>query len=260
MASTGANDRAGIGIGGANPSGGSVGGKTFIQPPSSLGPTGNGNTDAPTPAAPAYDWESYLANWGFPPDVVAQLTQIFQSYSDPTQAQAAALAYIRGTPWYAQTFPGIQAGINNGLVNDESSYRAYTNDVNQYYQRFYGRNATSQEISDALTAGTSATDIGNHLQGQANIAAQGPAIQYELGAFDTQGQATQSQLNAYGDQTAGLSNLVGTQLNQRLALAQQKMTRIFNGTTATPALSMLKGGAPQGTSLNPQANAPDISA
>lgn len=261
MASVGSNDRAGIGTGGADPgqsSSGGTGDRTYTSIPN-LGLTGNGNTDAPgTPAT--YDWESYLQNWGFPPDVIAQLTQIFQTYSDPTQAQAAALAYIRGTSWYAQTFPGIQQGINNGLISDESSYRAYTNDVNQYYQRYYGRNATSNEISSALTAGTSATDIGEHLQGQANIAASGPQIQYELGAFDTKGQATTDQLNSYGDQTAGLSNLVGTQLDQRIQLAQQKMQKIFSGTLATPALSMLKGGAPQGTSLNPQANAPDVSA
>lgn len=219
-----------------------------------------GTTATTTPPPITFDWEAYLTNWGFPPDVITQLTKIFSTYSDPSQASAAALAYIRGTPWYTQTFPGIQAGINNGLVSDESSYRAYTNELNQYYQRYYGRNASTQDVSNALTGGKTAAQIGAHFQGQANIAASGNQIQYELGAFDTQGRASTAELNSYGDTSAGLDNLVGTQLQQRLSLAQQKMQRIFSGTLATPALSMLKGAGPQGTSLNPQANAPDVTA
>lgn len=246
--------------------GGSAGGTPYVHvslPPGyGTGPSG-GNWQTVGPQAPTtsttFDWQTYLTNWGFPPDVIAQLTQIFTG-SDVNSDVQRALAYIRGTDWYAQTFPGIQAGINNGLINDESGYRAYTNEVNQYYQRYYGRSATSQEISNALTAGQTATAIGAHFQGQATIAAEGPQLQYELGAFDTQGRATDAELSSYGDQTAGLSNLVGAQLDNRIQLARQKMSRIFSGSLATPSLSVLKGSSLQGSSLNPAANAPDVNA
>lgn len=202
---------------------------------------GDGTSTTP-PTNPPLDWEAYLQNWGFPTDVVAQLTNIFSQYSDPSQASAAALAYIRGTPWYSQTFPGIQAGLSAGLFSDESGYRSYVNDLNQLYQNYYGRQVNGTEVASFLNAGHAASYVGQHLSGQAQLAAEKGQDQYLLGAFDEQGVPNANDLSSYGDYLGGIGNMIGPQLTQRIQKAQQKMQDIFQGTLATPSLSMLNNG------------------
>jgi hypothetical protein len=203
------------------------------------------------------DWHAYLADWGFPPEVVDQLDKIFKTYTDPTQARDAALAYLRGTDWYKQTFPGISNGIKLGLISDEASYRAYVNQVNQMYKSYYGRDVTSAEIANYLNSGLDITRIGNHLQGQALVAANGQDWQTLLGAFDNQGRASDSDLSQYGDFLGGIGNMVGPQLQARLQKAQQRFNRVFQGQLATPSLSVLQGG---GLATTRPSDQPDVAA
>lgn len=215
--------------------------------------------DPPAPTTPPLDWRAYLSNWGFEDADVNELDRIFKTYTDPTQASAAGLAYIRGTQWYAKTFQGIGAGIKAGLFSDEAGYRAYVNDMNQVYRRFYNRDVTTQEVSDFLNNGTNPNAINQHLTGQATVQAQLPDLQYELGAFDSQGRASDAEISAYGDQLGGLGNTIGPKLQDRLDKARQKMATIFQGTLATPSLSMVMG-KPVATSLGTDISKPDTQA
>lgn len=206
--------------------------------PNAGGGGGGGGGDTPAPKAPTtppLDWHQYLTDWGFPTDVVDELDRIFRTYSDANQASGAALAYIRGTQWYSQTFPGIQAGIKSGIISDEAGYRAYTNQLNDLYQRYYNTTVSGQDVANALNQGYSVTHVNQHLAGQAYVAANKNDIQFTLGAFDSQGMATNDQLAGYGDTQGGLDNALGTQLTQRYQAALQRLHGIFQGTLATPA-------------------------
>lgn len=218
---------------------------------------GSGGGSGSTPVVPQLDWSAYLANWGFTPDIINQLTKIFSTYSDPNQASAAALAYVRGTDWYQQTFPGIGTGIKLGLFGDEQGYRSYVNQLDGLYQNYYGRNVTSNEVANYLGAGRDSTFVSNKLQGQSLLAAQQPDIQSELGAFDENGPATSDELSQYGDYLGGIGNMVGPQLQQRLQKAQQRMQTIFQGQLASPSMSVINGKL--GSSLT-AGKTPDIGA
>lgn len=223
-------------------------------------PPDGGTAPPPTPPPPPpLDWQAYLANWGFTPDIIARLTTIFSTYTDPAQASAAALAYIRGTDWYSQTFPGIQNAERLGLVSDEQGYRSYVNDLNQFYQRYYQRNVTTQETLDALNAGHNPNQVGAHLAGQAYIAANQNDINYTTGAFDDKGRFTTDELNSLGDQTEGLDNMIGPDLQRRLAVAKQRMQTIFQGQLTTPSLSVLNSGRLAASGLG-ASSTPDIQA
>lgn len=203
---------------------------------------GDGGTGVGTPKNPPFQWQAYLTNWGFTQDIIDQLTKIFSQYSDPNQAAAAALAYIRGTGWYQQTFPGIQAGESAGLFSDEQGYRSYVNDLNQLYTSYYGRQVNSAEVLGFLNAGNSAAHVGQHLSGQAQLQAELPQDQYLLGAFDENGVPNANDLSSYGDYLGGIGNMIGPQLSQRLQKAQQKVSDIFQGTLATPSMAILNNG------------------
>lgn len=237
---------------------GAIGGGTTTTTTGGGG-DGPGNTPPTPPTPPPLDWSSYLANWGFEAGDIAELDKIFKTYTDPAQASAAGLAYIRGTAWYAKTFAGIGAGIKAGLFSDEAGYRSYVNDLNQVYGRFYNRSVTGNEVVDFLNAGTNPNAVNAHLTGQAAVQAQLPDIQYQLGAFDSQGRATDSEVSAYGDTLGGLSNLIGPQLQARLDKARQKYQTIFQGNLATPSLSMVMG-RPAATSFGTDISKPDVSA
>lgn len=101
-----------------------------------------------------------LGGWGLPPDVSAQVQRLLQQGYSIDEI----LAYIRGTDWYAQTYPGIQQGIALGLVSNEADYRAYLNQANQLYRRYYGRDISSQELAGFLTSGVSLSAINEQLQ------------------------------------------------------------------------------------------------
>lgn len=222
---------------------------------------GGGGAAAPAlPTNPPLDWHAYLTNWGFTSDIVTELDRIFRTYSDPSQASAAAIAYVRGTDWYATTFPGIQAGMKLGVISDEASYRAYTNQLNDLYHRYYNRDVTGADVTAALTSGFSVQHVDAHFQGQAYVSANKSDIQGALGAFDSQGVATDDQLSALGDQQAGLDNLLGPEVQRRIDLAKQKMAGVFQGTLANPSLSVTKQGKLSAPSLGGGTNPTDIGA
>lgn len=221
---------------------------------------GGGDTPPPsTPATPPLDWQAYLANWGFTPDIVTELDRIFRTYADPSQASASALAYIRGTDWYSTTFPGIQEGMKLGIVSNEADYRSYTNQMNDLYQRYYGRGVTGADVSSALKSGYTTTHVNSHLAGQAYIAANQNDIQYTLGAFGP-GRASDAELGALGDQQGGLDNAVGTMFQQRYQTALQRLHGVFQGTLASPNFSLTAQGRMAAPSLAGGRSTNDIGA
>lgn len=209
-------------------------------PGAPLEPPGGDVPPPGTPPAPALDWHAYLINWGFTSDIVDELDRIFRTYADPSQASSSALAYIRGTDWYATTFPGIQEGMRLGVVSNEADYRSYTNQMNDLYQRYYGRSVTGADVSSALKSGYTTGHVNAHFSGQAYIAANQNDIQYTLGAFGP-GEASDTELASLGDQQGGLDNVVGAQFQQRYAAALQRLHGVFQGTLASPNFSIQNG-------------------
>jgi len=212
------------------------------QPPGPASTTGGDFLPGPPdPAAPASappdpgttDWSSILGIYGMPPDIAAAVGKIFAQYSDPNQAVLVALAYIRGTAWYAATYPGIQAGMANGLTRNEADYRAYVNEINQYYKQYYGRDATAQEITDFLTNGTSAPIVGKTLEGNSYAAAYKSDIEFYAGNFGT-GQLTQDQLNQYGQEKVGLGSDAGYKIQRMIDDAVKRYQGAFGGQLAKP--------------------------
>lgn len=257
-------------------SGGS-GTSTGGAPPSIVPTTGPASTAAGGPglpgaggAAPAQDYAGFLGFFGLPADIQTYVNGLFQKY-DITQAIPIALAYIRGTPWYAKTYPGIQAGISKGLFVDERGYRDYLNQADQLSQRFLGHQATVDDISGALNAGVDINTYGKRLEAGAYINANRNDIQALEGAFgdtprpatgvdlagNTYGanQFTQTELEKLGEQQVGLTSTAGYALQAKLQKAAQRMQTIFQGTLASPRFSF-DAGAPslQGPSGKP----PDI--
>jgi len=211
----------------------------YVAPPSTSSNAGPVQTFTPVTSANSggtVDWEAYLTDYGFPPDVKAKLREIFQNTPDIGSAQAQALAYIRGTPWYEQTFPGIKDAIKMGIIQDERDYRNNQNTFNQIYRQYTGRDLTPQEYAAALKEGITADTAARRFQGQANVAAYGNDWQYLAGNFGA-GQLSQEDLKAQGEQQAGISTTRGTFLDKALKDAEGRMRRAFEGVLATPGLS-----------------------
>jgi hypothetical protein len=156
--------------------------------------------------------------------------------------------YKNGQSWYQYTYQGISYGMANGLLdssNPEASYRQYVSTVDQYYQEYFGRNATSAEVLQFMQSGTSPDKVNAQLKGQsyANAYSNGDsnAMGYSwnalLGAFGGQGNQplTAQQSLAMGESLTGYSNPLGDQLTKMLQTAQTRMQTIFKGTLATPA-------------------------
>lgn len=73
---------------------------------------------APVQAQPI-DWQQRLGMAGFTPQMIARIEQIWQSSNYSAQTAAPlVLGYVRSTPWYQQTYPGIAAGIQAGLFSE----------------------------------------------------------------------------------------------------------------------------------------------
>jgi hypothetical protein len=119
--------------------------------------------------------------------VQSKVNQIFAQTGDVNQATALAMAYIRGTPWYAQTYPGIQEGIARGVIGNEADYRSYLNSVNGLTQQYQGRQVGSDELAGYLQQGFSVDHVGRLYAGKAYVGANRNDIQYATGAFDAQG-------------------------------------------------------------------------
>lgn len=253
--SAGSALRAGIDTGGATntvyPDG------TTSATTSSSGGGGTASTST-TPDLGSTDWSSMLGIYGLPSDVQNKVNQIFASTSDVNQATALAMAYIRGTNWYAQTYPGIQEGIARGVISNESDYRSYVNQLQQMNKQFYGTDITSQQIADYLKAGYSVGHVQNLFRGHAYATANKDNLDYLLGAFGN-GQLSNSDLETLGQQQAGLDSAMGLKLQNLVQRAQARMQKVFNGSLATPSLSIGKNGL-QSPSLTGSKQSADVAA
>jgi hypothetical protein len=205
-----------------------------------LGQGGRGIGGVAGSVAPV-DWSAMLGESGLPANVVAELNRIFTRTTDINQAVTIGQAYVRSTPWYAQTFPGIQSGINSGLIADEQGYRAYSNQLTQYYRQYLNRAPTPAEIAAHLTQGQSVDLVGKQLGGQAYVQANLPQINQTLGAYGDTGTPTADQLTALGREQAGLDTAAGQTITAAFDRAVQRMQGVFKGTLANPALSLVNG-------------------
>jgi hypothetical protein len=169
-----------------------------------------------------------------PSDVIANLNQILSTSLNPdgsintSEAVELAQAYVRGTSWYAQTYPGIQQGIDAGLFNDESGYMAYENQVNQIYQQYWGRPATSAELNAHITSGQSVSQISNQFQSG--------AIQQNF-SDPLKAIFTTSELQAFANEQAGIDTALGQKISAEANLftGVNQLYENFYGTGVTRA-------------------------
>lgn len=183
---------------------------------STSGATGDASATGTAPV----DWSALLGEAGLPQDVIDELTNIFQQTGgDLTTAIPLAQAYVRGTSWYAQTYPGIQDGINAGLFSDESGYMQYENQVNQIYQQYYGRNALSSEVSGYITGGKSVSQIANQFQSAATQANFSDPLQ---------GLFSPDELTALANEESGIDTALGQHIQAEANLYSQVGTLYQN--------------------------------
>jgi hypothetical protein len=187
-------------------------------------------------------WQDYLTQFvGLPPELVAQIEQIFNGNPDPGTAAMIAIGVIRGSDWYKVRYKGIGEGIAKGIIRDESDYNAYVNQTQQSFRKYWGRDATSDEIAAWLGAGWSPNVIEQKGQGKAYVEANRGDIQYYAGAFG-EGQFSEEQLTAYGEQQSGYGTTLGASLLPKVEQAIRKAQRVFEGQLATPNLSLGQQG------------------
>jgi hypothetical protein len=212
------------------------------------------DTSAPTGSdvlVPGGDYASFLGLFGLPPEATEKIKQIFQSTPDVSQATALALGYIRGTDWYAKTYPGIQEGIAKGLFQNEAGYRGYLNQASNLYQQFYGRAIGTDEFSSLVTRGIDLTTLGNTLQSgnflkdiqsspgasmltdfeQRQVAATKAGLGSQNGTY-------LSGLLSYVNQVAPIYGQYGAGLSREMLEANYK-----NGISADTVGKQLQGGA-----------------
>ena len=211
-------------------------------------------------ADPSKDWASaFFGALGLPDDVMKQVTQTLRDHAqDPTLAQALATQYIRSTPWYAIHYPGALEGIAKGVIQDESQYTQYLNQVNVLSRQYQGRDISGDEIKSYLSSGYNPGYVANLYQGQAYVAANRNDIQYLSGAFGN-GPLDAGSLTALGNESAGIDSAAGQLQQKVLAKAQQVHDKLFGGTLATPSLSLGANGL-SSPSLQGNKAAPDVGA
>lgn len=226
--------------------------KIYDTEPGQYVPSG----DKTTGSVPT-DYSAFLNIYNLPADVQSKVNQIFGQTGDVNQATALAMAYIRGTPWYAQTYPGIKEGIAKGVISNEADYRSYLNNVNNLTQQYQGRHVGSDELAGYLQQGFSVDHVGRLYAGKAYVGANRNDIQYATGAFDSQGRLNDQELAALGNENAGLDSELGQRIQNRLDLARQRIRTAFSSSLATTGLSTANGRL-QATSLG--GNSSDVAA
>ena len=214
---------------------------TFGPSPNVAYPTSQQQADgtsAPVKPPPPPDWSQYLGMFGLPADVTKELDAIFARTPDINQATTLAIAYVRGTPWYAQTYPGIQEAIAKGIVRDERDYRSRMNDFAQVYRQYANREVRPDEYAVHLKEGVTVDTVARRFQGAALADTYSNEWQYTEGNFG-EGRLTDEEKTAYGRQAAGLDSPLGLRVQRRLAMAQDRIRAAFSGTLATSRLTAL---------------------
>lgn len=193
------------------------------------------------PVTQPQDWaEAFFSSLGLPGDVANRVNQIFQQYPDVGQATQFALSYIRGTPWYSTTYPGITEGIKRGVIANEQDYRQYLNAANSIFRTYAGRDATGDDIASALTEGIGPDLIAKRFSGDTYASTYGNDLQYVSGAFG-EGRLTDDELKAYGREQAGIDSPLGQQIQRRVQLAQERLKGAFSGRVTTGSLGLRAG-------------------
>ena len=271
------------GVYGSNGSSGSPSGATPAPPGTPPGPQNPGNT-TPLPPDPwdhtgqtqppvpgtsdstgssptsGTNWASaYFASFGLPDDVASKVNDIFNQYPDVDQAIQFALAYIRGTSWYAQTFPGIQYGMQHGIIQNEQDYRQYVTAIDTLSMRYLGRHVSGLEIQGHLMQGLTPDIIGKQYEAFASRQVNGQDWNYYLGAFGDTGQLDDTGMRALSEEQAGLDSALGQRLSRALQNAVNRYQTLFKGDLATPSLSLGKSGL-SAPSLQGNRGAPDVGA
>lgn len=210
------------------------------------------NKPAPEQAYQPGLWaHGIAASLGFtdmPPEVEQEFAKLFTDPSDPEHLKA--LAYLRGTDWHHEKYAGFAAGVQNGLFGSEADYNAWHSQVLDAYRQYYGRTPTAAELASFTAQGYNAGVVHQIGEGHAWAQANTGDVQYALGAFDA-GQIDPNSLEALGQQYAGRSSALGTALQGKFEQAMKKMQRLFEGTLASPNLSLGSGGL-SAPSLNPK--------
>lgn len=164
------------------------------------------------------DWSQILGMYGLPADLIAQINHIFAvTGGNLQQAIPIAQATVRGSDWYRATFPGIQEGINAGLFTDESGYRAYQNQVNQIFQQYYGRMATTAEASNYMRTGKSIQQVASVFQAEASRG----TISDPLKAL-----FTDDEITALVNEQSGIDSMLGQVISQKADMAM-KVTQLY---------------------------------
>lgn len=179
----------------------------------------------------AIDWRSWLTDWGFDADLIALLDALARKYTPEQSAAftADALRVIRGHPWHQKMFPGYAAGFAKGLFEDEKGYRMWVNAANDSYRRYHGRDMTTAEMLEAFNSGWKADRLDAELSAGAWATANMGDLQYETGAFGDGGMMSEADIRQLGRQEKGIGNALGEGLQVKVAKAQQRLARIFQG-------------------------------
>lgn len=188
----------------------------------------------------------------------AVIRNIFAQETDSARAAQRAIAYIRSTTWWAQTYPGFNDGFSKGLYQDERGYRSLLNDYNQVYHQYLGRDITGAEMAQYLAQGTNPNTVGNIFQGAAIQKANAPDWEYTTGAFDPQGKLTAPEETAYGQELAGIDSPLGQAVMRRLQLAQKRLEAVFSGSAGSPNFGL--GNTGLAASSLARGQTPDVSA
>lgn len=244
---------------GIDPNNISYGGTRPRTPAADSGGGGGGGGD--TPPAPPIDWaQVYFGQYNLPSDLISQIETFGKQYgtTNPDVFYNSALNAIRGSQWFATTYPGFAAGVRAGLFTDENGYRGYVGNLNSVYQQYLGRSVSGDETAAALAQGATPGLIGNQFQGDAIAKTQGSQWQYLTGAFDSTGALTGAEQTAYGREQAGIDTPLGQMVQNRVKLAMGRANALFGGTLATPSLSTSAAGRLSAPSLG--AGTPDVGA
>lgn len=192
--------------------------------------------------------ENVLGIYGLPADLGAQINSLRAQYPHTVDGDAqfaqAAIHLVRGSAWYAQTFPGIKEAQALGFIGTElgaeRQYKQMYNAYNATYQQYQGRHMTWDEAYRLFASGAQPDFVAHQFAGAAYVSANKPDIQYYSGAFGT-GPLNQQQLDAYGQEQTGYDTPLGQKLASQFQTAVQRFERVFAGTLAAPGQSL--GGA-----------------
>lgn len=186
-----------------------------------------------------------LTSQGLDPAAVAQqfattaninaMDPAISSLFTPQEIQQIALQAAGGT-----TQNGQQLGNLAQLATQ----------LNPLYHQYTGAGVSRDEVNQAFTSGTTATQIGQQLSGSAWEKANEGDIQQASGSFGT-GQLSSTDLQNLGFEEGGYDTPAGQALLTAYNKTQQRLQGAFKGVLAHPSVSGL---------LSTTQKAPDVAA